>query len=448
MQTHILIIDDEAELLEVLSALFCLKKWKVECSTSAEQGWKLLSEQEFDLVLCDLAMPGMSGLDLLKRLRAENNPVPFIIMTGVGTIQSAVEAVQCGAYNYITKPFITDELEIFAQRAIDYGRLHRELARPEQEKSRLTVPMLPGGTKVMQELCETVYKIAPSPAAVLIQGETGTGKSLLASAIHQLSDRSDQPFLTIDCGAMAENLLESELFGHVKGAFTGAVQARRGLLQDAEGGTVFLDEIGELSANMQVKILRTVQEHEVRPLGSNKVIPIDVRFITATNRHLMQEVEAGRFREDLYYRLAVILLNLPPLRERRDDLVLFASHFVHKYALRYNKNITGISPAALHILSEQSWKGNIRELENVLERAVLLTDSAVISPGALGIQSLAPLNQPPEEGVISLQQALQDTEKKAIRHTLSMTQGNRTKAAALLGISRQTLYDKLSEYKL
>ena len=454
MKTDILIIDDESEWLDTLGVLFGLQGWNVHAALSGARALKTLEEQEFDLILCDLAMPGMSGLDLLKRLRADGNRTPFIVMTGVGTIKSAVEAMQFGAYNYITKPFDADELELLARRAVEYGRLNRRIEASARRDEVGAVAPLMGAGRAMEEVLSTVGKIADSLAPVLIQGETGTGKSLLARHIHALSERREQPFLTIDCGALPENLLESELFGHVRGAFTGAVNARRGLVQEAEGGTVFLDEIGELSPGMQVKLLRVLQEHEIRPVGSNKVIPVDVRFVSATHRDLAKEVERGAFREDLYYRLAVVPIHLPPLRERREDIMMFAGRFVQKYNVRYGKSITAISPASLQILAEQPWKGNIRELENVVERAVLLAEGEVVTPGCLGLRPPAPVGPAaasgpiPEEEGLSLQEAVRHAERRAIIRTLALVDGNKTKTAALLGISRRTLYDKLEEYGL
>lgn len=355
---------------------------------------------------------------------------------------------------YITKPFDADELELLARRAVEYGRLNRRIEASARRDEVGAVAPLMGAGRAMEEVLSTVGKIADSLAPVLIQGETGTGKSLLARHIHALSERREQPFLTIDCGALPENLLESELFGHVRGAFTGAVNARRGLVQEAEGGTVFLDEIGELSPGMQVKLLRVLQEHEIRPVGSNKVIPVDVRFVSATHRDLAKEVERGAFREDLYYRLAVVPIHLPPLRERREDIMMFAGRFVQKYNARYGKSITAISPASLQILAEQPWKGNIRELENVVERAVLLAEGEVVTPGCLGLRPPAPVGPAaasgpiPEEEGLSLQEAVRHAERRAIIRTLALVDGNKTKTAALLGISRRTLYDKLEEYGL
>ena len=448
MQYRILVVDDEQEWLDILQLLFTRKGWEVHTASSGEDAWNRMSESGYDLVICDLAMSDMSGIDLLKRVRSVDAVLPFVIMTGVGSIQTAVEAVQLGAYSYITKPFKTQDLEITAMRAVEHGRMHRQLENAKEKASPEVMPFVLGSSKAMQEVLGTINKVADSSVPVLIQGETGTGKSLLASHIHSISSRREMPFLTIDCGALPETLLESELFGHVKGAFTGAMFGRRGLLEEAQGGTVFLDEIGEMSPATQVKLLRAIQEKEIRPVGGNKPVSVDVRFITATNRNLQEDVTSGRFREDLYYRLAVIPIFLPPLRERLGDLILFIGHFVEKFNARYGKSITGVSPAAMQMLFQQPWKGNIRELENVLERAVLLADQDQLTPDTLGLQFSVPDKRDAGgAGVpVSLQQAVQDAERRAIQQALIITAGNRTQAATLLGIGRRTLYDKLEEY--
>ena len=450
MQYRILVVDDEPEWLDILSLLFTRKGWDVQTALSGEAAWSAMGERSYDLVLCDLSMPDISGIELLKRVRAVDSVLPFVIMTGVGTIETAVQAVQLGAYSYITKPFKTQELKIVAMRAVEHGRMHRQLEHSKDREAESESPFTGAPGRTMQEVLATVKKVADSQVPVLIQGETGTGKSLLAAHIHKISQRRDQPFLTIDCGALPETLLESELFGHVKGAFTGAVFSRRGLLEEAQGGTVFLDEIGELTLATQAKLLRAIQEHEIRPVGGNKPVTVNVRFITATNRNLQEDVTAGRFREDLYYRLAVIPIVLPPLRERTDEMTSLIGHFIKKFNARYGKSIAGVSPAAMQMLFEQPWKGNIRELENVLERAVLLAGQDMLTPDTLGLQlSSGEARRPAgaDEGR-SLQQTVQEAERRAIEQALRIAGGNRTQAAAMLGIGRRTLYDKLEEYGL
>lgn len=460
MDYRILIVDDEPEWLDVLQLLFSRKGWQVHTASNGMEAWDKLAHGTYDLVLCDLVMPGLSGMELLKRIRTVDAALSFIMMTGVGTIETAVEAVQNGAYSYITKPFKNQELKILAQRATEHGRLIRQLTQ-NGGKPVPPVHMVGGAGKAMEQILQTISKVADSPVPVLIQGETGTGKSALATHIHAISSRRDKPFVTIDCGALPETLLESELFGHVKGAFTGAVCARRGLLEEAQSGTVFLDEVGDISPATQVKLLRAVQEHEIRPVGGNKTVNVDVRFITATNRNLQKDVAAGRFREDLYYRLAVIPIDLPPLRERADDLGEFIAHFLKKCNERYGKNVTGVTPSSMPLLYHHPWKGNVRELENVLERAVLLTTQTELTPEVLGFTKPLPVTfaasyssavagtgVQPECDTLSLHDAVREAECRAIRNALTHTGGNRKQAAELLGIGRRTLYDKLEEYGL
>lgn len=458
MPIRILIVDDEHEILEALEKVFRRRDMLVQTASSAHEALAILHKAAFDVILTDFSMPDMSGVDLLKYLRAAGNNVPIIIMTGVGSIENAVEAVRFGAYDYIRKPVSIQPLEELVRRAVAQWALQKELESdetpPVQTPNHGDIPMVMGSSKALHDILETIEHISSSAVPVLINGETGTGKSLLAKHIHRSGSRANRPLMTIDCGALPENLLESELFGHVKGSFTGATQDRRGLLE--EGGTIFLDEIGELTLAMQVKLLHAIQEKEIRPVGSNKSIRIDVQFITATNRDLPTEIKAGRFREDLYYRLAVIPLTLPPLRERSADMPAFVGYFVKKFNALYTKNITSVEPAAMDILLQQPWRGNVRELEHVIERAVLLAKGTAITQGNLGIQAPLPLLHAPSfspapsslAGPIPLQHAVEEAERKAIAQALVVTDGNRTRAAEILGIGRRTLYSKLEEYGL
>ncbi len=450
MPEKILIIDDEEELLDVLNRFFRRKGYDVHTALNGIEGWHAITETMFDLIISDLAMEGLTGLELLKQVRSIDSRIPYIIMTAVAPIETAVESIKLGAYHYITKPFKTQDLEILARRAIELGQLHRKLesySRQDQTDDRQS--MVVGTNRCVQEMMHTIEKISDSTASVLIQGETGTGKSLFAKRIHNSSARRERPFFTIDCSSLSEHLLESELFGHVKGAFTGAICAKRGLLEEAQGGTIFLDEIGELTPATQVKLLRAIQELEIKPVGGNKSIRIDVRFISATSRDLEADVANGRFRKDLYFRLAVIPLKLPPLRERKEDLLLFVDYFVRKYNTRYKKQITEIAPCAVEVLMESTWKGNIRELENVIERAVLLADHDIITMDTLFTQANSvPEGAPPDRKPVSLKRAVELAEKNAIRQALLITSGNRTQAANILGIGRRTLYDKLATYNM
>ncbi|MBN1848487.1 MAG: sigma-54-dependent Fis family transcriptional regulator [Deltaproteobacteria bacterium] len=447
MKPKILIIDDEPEFLHVLKSYFSYSGYEVTTALTAEDGLRFIEQTFFDAVVTDMAMPrGRSGLELLKEIRQTDGIMPVIIMTGVGTIESAVEAIQMGAFHYITKPFDPQELEILVRRATESGRMHRKLIQTgvtEEENG-----LIAGNNRQINTILQTIDKVADSDAPVLFLGETGTGKSLFARRVHDKSIRRGRPFLTIDCAALAETLLESELFGHVKGSFTGAVSAKRGLLEEAQGGTVFLDEIGEIPPGTQVKLLRTIQEKEIKPVGGNHSIRIDVRFVSATSRNLEEEIEKGHFREDLYFRLAVIPLRMPPLRERREDLPQFIAHFVNVYNKRYKKKVSRIDPKVMQMLNSSFWKGNIRELENAIERAVLLAEGETITGDLFGYQTQGFAGDDREYHSLPLKEIVEEAEKQAIQQVLAETEGNRTEAAKKLGIGRRTLYDKMAAYTL
>lgn len=452
MSKCILFIDDEPELLHALQFYFKNKGFDVRTAASGEEGLHILKEEVVDLLVTDMSMGGMDGLQVLRRTRDMVRSLPVIIMTGVGTIESAVQALQEGAYHYITKPFQMDALLEVVTKAIDFSLLNKGLEASEDNTDELEEEnsMVVGSHQAIQEMLHTIRKVSNSRVPVLIQGETGTGKSLFARRIHHMSSRSDKPFLTIDCAALSANLLESELFGHVRGAFTGAVTGKRGLLEEAQGGTVFLDEIGELSPVTQVKLLHAIQELEIKPVGGNSQIKIDVRFVSATSRSLKTEVKTGGFRKDLYYRLAVIPLYLPPLRERQGDLLLFVDHFVHKFNKIYGKSVTQVHPLVLQYFLNASWPGNIRELEHVIERAVLLAEGSVITYDCLNThgESYGDFDEYKDYRPLSLKEMIEETEKKAINQALIVTGGNRNQAASLLGIARRTLYDKIAAYGL
>ncbi|MBU0464641.1 MAG: sigma-54 dependent transcriptional regulator [Proteobacteria bacterium] len=451
MVEKILIVEDELEMLQFLERYYSRKAYKITAVDSTEKAWAALCETEYDLVISDMAFDGMSGIDLLKMIREVDKDLPFIIITGQGSIESAVEAIKIGAFHYVTKPFKPRELEIIASRAIEFGKIHKKFERIHREEAeRESQSVVFGNNRQIKQVMQVIDKISSSQAPIIIEGETGTGKSVFAHHIHQISDRSNGPFVTIDCGALSENLLESELFGHVKGAFTGAVRAKRGLFEDAHGGTVFLDEIGEMTLSTQVKLLRALQEFEIKPVGGNQSIKIDVRVVSATNQDLQEKISNGSFREDLYYRLAVIPLYLPPLRQRPEDILLFVGHFVQKFNKQHNKKIVKIEPRVLQAFKESPWKGNIRELKNVVERAVLLSESNVITYDCLNptsYQSVATKIGISEEPV-SLKEALEITEKKAIQTALDIANENRSKAADILGIGRRTLYSKMAYYHI
>jgi DNA-binding NtrC family response regulator len=449
MAQKILVVEDEPEMLEFLSRYLARKGYQVDSAASGEEAWKDIGETVYDLVISDLALEDITGIELLERVRTTDAVLPFIIMTGVGTIESAVEAIKRGAFHYLTKPFKVQDMELLARRAIEYGDLHRKLAlfhERESEKDEKT-PTIIGSSKPMSDLMHRVNKIADSMASVMILGETGTGKSLLAKHIHQNSSRRDNPFLTIDCGALTETLLESELFGHVKGSFTGAIRAKRGLLEESQGGTIFLDEICEISPTTQIKLLRAIQEREIRPVGGNKSMTIDVRFISATSRDVKLEVEKGRFREELYYRLAVVPLALPPLRERKEDLPLLIDFYLKSLCQTYKKKITQVNQDFLQALYQLPWRGNIRELANVMERSILLAEDGVLSLDCLCTE-ITPGQKDTDMPLTQLSQVIQEAEKKAIIRAMQQAGNNRSEAARLLGISRRAFYDKLALHNL
>lgn len=453
MGDKILIVDDELEMLQALSRILSRKGYTVYAAGSGEEACRAIEETVFDLVISDMAMDGINGLELLKIVRSADSTTPFIVITGVGTIESAVEAIQMGAFHYMTKPFKNHDIEILTQRAIEYGKLNRKLRNIRLSDEDEYLPrMIIGASRSMQDLMNHVDKIADSMASVLIMGETGTGKSFLAERIHKKSSRKNKSFLTIDCAALTETLLESELFGHVKGAFTGAVQAKRGLLEEAQGGTVFLDEIAEIKPATQVKLLRTIQDGIIKPVGGNQSIKIDVRFISASSRDLQKGVSGGDFREELYYRLAVVPLTLPPLRERREDIPLLVDYFLSKFCKKYNKKISRIDAGILEMLINAPWKGNIRELANILERSVLLTENETIQPDCIlnssEIQNFSLIKAEKRNNALPLKQVIEDAEKRAIIAAFKSSKNNRTEAARILGISRRALYDKIAVYNL
>ena len=442
MNKTILFVDDERELLAALEHYFRLRQFRVLCAESAEAARVLITEHSVDLVVSDVAMPGMGGRELLTWVRFNRPELPVILITGVGSIDSAVNAIQHGAFHYVTKPFDPVELEEVCVRAIEYGRLHRGLNGLDMEND---CSMVVGSHPAMLQIMHDLNKIAESRVPIMIQGETGTGKTLLARQIHAMEKRKGTPFYTIDCTSLAETLLESELFGHVRGAFTGASASKRGLLEEAQGGTIFLDEIGELSLTTQAKLLHAVQEREIKPVGSNKVVRIDVRFIVATNRDLREEVKNGRFREDLYFRLSVFPVFLLPLRERKDDLHDLIEFFIRRTNERYGKMVKRVHPVALRQLMVASWPGNIRELENLIERAVLLAEGRELLAENLGhsLNKDKQSNQP-----LPLRLVMKDVEREAICQALKEVGGSRTKAAKMLGISRRALYLKMADYNV
>jgi two-component system response regulator HydG len=446
----ILLVDDEVAILETLEILFRGEGYEVTIADSGPKALAALEDEKPDLVLTDIRMPGAGGLDVLTAARQVDAEMPVILMTAQASLQSAVRAVNEGAYYYLQKPFANDELLAICRRAaearqlkVENRQLRKEIRRRGGTDGRRPVGRAPRFVEVL-ELAETV---AATGSTVMISGESGTGKEVLARYIHELSDRADGAFLSINCGALPESLLESELFGHVKGSFTGAMKDRDGLLVAAGGGTFFLDEIGEMTPSTQVKLLRAVQEREVIPVGATKAVPVDVRIISATNRDLEEEISRGSFRSDLYYRLNVIQLHLPPLRDRREDVPLLAAHFLEKLAAqRGRERPPRLAEETLEVLTRYDWPGNVRELENALERAAVIATGEVIEPEALPERVReAPRPRLGTEEV-SQNPTMEVVERAYILWVLQAEGGNKTRAAEVLGIDPSTLYRKLNRY--
>ena len=380
---HVLVVDDQSSMRLTLTALLKQAGHTLMQAGTGDEALAKISENDFDVVITDLKLDKVSGLEVLQAAKKNNPQTEVIVLTGFGSIETAVAAMKAGAIDYLTKPFDTEELLLAVQRAMERQRLRSEVQRLRsavEEKEQFKPGNIVSGSPAMGEVLEMVKRVAPTDATVLIQGESGTGKELIARAIHQNSPRHDQQFIPINCGALPENLLESELFGHVKGAFTGAHQNKKGLFEEADGGTLFLDEIGETTPSTQVKMLRVLQDMEVRRVGGNTPVKVDVRVVAATNQKLLERIEEGTFREDLYYRLQVILIGLPPLRDRPEEIIPIAEHYLGVYRQKFNKQVNGFTPEARQALLDYSWPGNIRELINAIERAVILARTPEVGP--------------------------------------------------------------------
>jgi DNA-binding NtrC family response regulator len=441
----VLVVDDEANARTALAELLRDEGYRVETAADGFKALGKIEEMSPDLVLTDLKMPGMGGVELLEKVRAQDEEMVVIVMTAFGAVESAVDAMKKGAADYLTKPLNTAELFIVVAREMERRRLRREAGSLRARLAeRYRFDNIIGNAPVMQTIFKTVTQVASARASVLITGESGTGKELIAAAIHQRSPRAKGPFVRLHCAALAESILESELFGHERGAFTGAAGRRDGRFQQAHGGTLFLDEIGEISPAVQVKLLRFLQEHEFERVGGNETIRVDVRVVAATNRDLKAEVARGRFREDLYYRLNVITVDMPALRERPSDVPLLAAHFLRKYAAENGKTIEGFSDDALARLAGYPWPGNVRELENVVERAVVLCNGSRVTAAELPPQVVPPV-QP--GGIRIPGSTLDEIEHYAIVKTLESTGGSTGQAAELLGISVRKIQYKLHEYQ-
>ncbi|MFZ5482130.1 MAG: sigma-54-dependent transcriptional regulator [Myxococcota bacterium] len=453
MHSRVLVVDDEPSIRKVLQAHLARDGHHVDCAADGAEAVERLAGEPWDLVITDLKMPGVGGLELLAHVRANFPGLPLIIITAHGTVDSAVEALKLGAQDYITKPFDLAELRAAVDKALRTERARRKSVQADPAvRGRFD---LIGLTPSMQRVYALVEKVADSPTTVLLIGESGTGKELVARALHANSSRRDEPFITVNCGAIPENLFESELFGYEKGAFTGAVTSKPGRFELADGGTLFLDEVGELPRDMQVKLLRALQERMVERVGGLKPQAVDVRVIAATNVDLQQAVAAGRFREDLFYRLNVIQIRLPPLRERKEDIPLLVEHFLTRFNQRLGKRVTRVDSEAMNVLLGHAWPGNIRQLENVIERGVLLSDADSLGAEALpGFENVA--SAPAAADLDGEGLGLKDlvrvhtakVERQLIQRCLEQEGGNVTRAARRLGISRKSLQLKMKEYNL
>jgi two-component system response regulator HydG len=446
----VLVVDDESGILDTLRILLRNEGFEVATAQGGKAGLEQIRSGVHDLILSDVRMPQVSGLDILNAAREQDPMTPVILMTAQASLQSAISAVNSGAFYYIQKPFSNDELVAILRRACEYRAVRVENKQLKQEirrrdKTAVTRPI--GKSKRFLELLKLAEHVAPTESTVLIQGESGTGKEVVARYIHNLSTRADGPFLSINCGALPENLLESELFGHVKGSFTGAVRDKQGLFAAARGGSFFLDEVGEMPPSLQVKLLRVLQEREAIPVGATEAIPVDVRIIAATNRDLEEEIRRGNFRSDLFYRLNVIALNLPPLRDRRDDLLLLLEAFLQAMAQESGSDPKALSSDALDAVMVYEWPGNVRELENALEHAVVLSRGNLIEAAALPERITKRRKEPLVAERSYRNPTLEVIERAYIMWVLQAEGGNKTRAAEVLGIDPSTLYRKLSRYE-
>lgn len=452
---RILVVDDSPDILDIAQQWLELEGYTVEPVGSGREAVARSTSGGYDLVITDLAMPEMGGMEVLAHFAEHCPNTMVIILTGFGTIETAVEAIKKGAFDYLTKPFRGDQIIHSVKKALEIKRLKTEnLMLQSVVKEYHTLERIIGRSKAMQAVFRILSRVAKTDSTILIMGESGTGKELIANAIHEMSDRSKGPFIPINCGAIPEELLEAEVFGHEKGAFTGAIRERMGRFERAHQGTIFLDEIGEMSLRLQVKLLRFLQERQIVRVGGNRTIAVDVRILAATNKNLEQAVVAGEFREDLYYRLNVIPVTAPPLREREGDVVVLVNHFLRRHCAKYDMPVKTFSREALAALEHYDWPGNVRELENILERLVLLTEEEQIRLGHLPARIRSQAGNEPvievelgDQG-IDLKQTLSDLEDRLILDALKRTDGVKNKAAELLGLKRTTLIEKMKKKQM
>lgn len=449
----ILIIDDEKSILDLLNVVFKKEGYQVETFFSASKALEYIDREDFDIVLSDIKLPQISGMEILMHVREKRPDVPVVMITAFGTIRQAVEALKEGAADYVVKPFDIEELKIIIAQGLEKKRLRQEnILLKEQLEERFGFENIIGESRVMNEIFGLIERIARTDSTVLITGESGTGKEIAARAIHSKSLRVEKPFVTINCGALPEGLLESELFGHVKGSFTGAIANKKGMFEVADHGTLFLDEIGEMTPWTQVKLLRALQEKKIRRVGGTDEISVDVRIIAATNQDLKKNIKEGKFREDLFYRLNVLSLEMPPLRKRKEDIPYLVSHFIQKYCQKMGKRKKRVAPEVIKVFESYPWPGNIRELENVIERTVVIEERGTITQGSLPDELLSPkshietdfLSQPE----FNLNKTLDEISSNYIRHALKSTGGNLKETSSLLGINYRSLRYMIDKYGL
>jgi two-component system response regulator AtoC len=447
---RLLVVDDDADSCAAVAEALRAEGYEVEVAQDGRAALALAENQMVDAVISDIRMPDLDGLGLLRGLREACPEVSVILMTAFGTVEAALQAIKAGAYDYVSKPLHLEELLLTVRRALERRRLVREVqASREALRDRYQLDNIIGVSPGMIDVFKLIARVAPTRSPVLISGESGTGKEVVARALHFNGPRAAAPFVTINCAGLAEGLLESELFGHVRGAYTGAIAARRGLFEVGDGGTVFLDEIGDISPNTQAKLLRVLGEQEVKPVGGNHSVRVDVRVIAATNKDLRGEIRAGRFREDLFYRLNVVSIHLPPLRERREDIPVLAHHFLRKYAEANHKAIEGFAPEAMARLEAHPWPGNVRELENAIERAVAVGRHPIVLPEDLPSHLVSLPFSPAEPGTFGTRlPSLDELTRQHLVRVLAATGGNKTRAAEILGVDRRTLYRMLARYAM
>jgi DNA-binding NtrC family response regulator len=448
LEKKVLVVDDDSLMKDFLKEALRRSDYSVDVASTGEEALEKIKDKEYDIILSDIRMPQMSGMELLKVTKEYLPDAKVVMMTAYGTVENAVEAMKLGAFDYVMKPFSADEIELVLKRAFEHKRLilENKLLRSELA-GKYRFENIVGKSPQMQKIFELVDVVADTKATVLITGESGTGKELIAKAIHYNSSRKDGPFIKINCAALPEGLVESELFGHERGAFTGAIRKSRGRFELADGGTLLLDEVSEISSSLQAKLLRVLQEREFERVGSGETIQVDVRIISTSNKDLREQIEKGKFREDLFYRLNVIPMHIAPLRERKDDIPALAEYFLKKYNFVNKRSIEGISQKVYEMFMEYPWPGNVRELENYIERAVVTSKGNILTPGDFSKELVLSKAYFSSEA-IEVGCSIYEAEKRLILKTLEAEGGNRTKAAEILGISTRTLRNKLQEYGL